>query len=133
VQFKFIVRQLAKPDQAKPAAAAFRADDFEVQSRLLVPQVAQRMVYVVIDAKGRAVAEGSVALNEFGTASGSITLNAEATIGVYSLRRSSREARSICPWRVCGAILPPPSFELTMVGVPELAGDYARAEDPVPG
>src|SRR5262249_10875667 len=66
--------------------SAFRAEDFEGSSNLLLPDRTAPVVYALLDPRGREVAGGTLGLNDYGTAAGKAQLNGEAATGLYSLR-----------------------------------------------
>lgn len=120
VQFKVIVRRLA-PDEplTRERPQAFRAEDFELASRLEVPAEGTQVPFALLDPKGRAVATGELTLNDFGTAAGKARLNAESAVGTYALRLRLGGVERIVP-EVCAVeYYRLPSFQLTVKGVPE--------------
>jgi alpha-2-macroglobulin len=120
VRFKVIVRRLA-PDkvEAKDRPQAFRAEDFELASRLEVPTPGTRVPYALLDPKGRAVATGELTLNDFGAAAGAVRLNAETAVGTYALRLRLAGVERIVP-EVCAVeYYRLPTFQLEVKGVPE--------------
>jgi hypothetical protein len=120
VQFKVIVRRLA-PERAEPGdrARAFRAEDFEFASRLEVPPTGTRAPFALLDSKGRAVADGELTLNEFGTASGKVQLSGEAALGNYAFRVRLAGIDRVVPEVCAVAYYRLPSFGLDVTGVPE--------------
>jgi hypothetical protein len=124
VQFKLIVRQLPPNGPGPAQDQGFRAEDFEVQSRLAVPKVKEPLAYTVIDVKGRTAGEGHLGLNDFGTAAGDLTLSAEAPTGSYTLRVRIGGRDRIVPAVFAVKYYRRPTFELTVAGVPEKPGDY---------
>ncbi len=87
VGFKLILRQL-KPGnaQAPPTAGGFRADDFERELAMALPKVGMKIRYQVLNPRGRAIANGILETNDFGTAAGRFGLEEESVVGTYSLR-----------------------------------------------
>ncbi len=136
VQFKVIVRRLAADAPAtKDRPHTFRAEDFELASRLEVPQPGPPVPFALLDPKGRTVAEGNLTLNEFGTAAGKVRLNAEAAVGTYSLRLHLAAVDRVVPGFCSVEYYRLPAFKLDVKGVPEkvqkpqplrveLAGNY---------
>ncbi len=120
VQLKVIVRRLAPEKPPTPdSPRTFRAEDFEFASRLELPEYGTRVPFALLDPKGRAVAEGMLTLNDFGTAAGSVRLSAEAAVGTYALRLRLGGIERIVP-EVCRVeYYRLPSFKLTVKGVPE--------------
>lgn len=125
VQFKVIIRQFANEEEGKPRSNAFRSEDFEVQSRLLIPKGDSPIPYTLLDAKGRAVAEGQLKLNDFGTASGEFTLNAEAATGNYTIRVRLKDQNRLVPNVFAVQYYRRPTFELKITGVPTEPGDFS--------
>lgn len=98
VQFKLIVRRLApaeKADGCRPRV--FRAEDFDAASSLRLPDKGLQVPYDLIDPKGRVVAQGTLTMNDFGTAAGKATLNAEAAVGEYTFRVHVGSAARLVP------------------------------------
>jgi hypothetical protein len=124
VHFRIIARQLAKDDQARAPSLAFRAEDFELQSRLKIPKQESPVAYSFVDATERTIADGHLRLNDFGTAAGSLTLNAEAATGSYTLRVRLGNRDRLVPGVFAVQYYRRPSFELKVSGVPMEPGDF---------
>ncbi len=122
VQFKLLVRRL-KPSE-KPEETRFRAGDFDVSSALEVPEKNEMIQYSLLDSRGRAVSEGRLALNDFGTAAGSCALNSEAGTGLYSLKVRVGGEYRLVPGFFAVQHYRRPNFELKVTGLPREPGDF---------
>lgn len=120
VHFKIIVRRLAADSaETREGPPVFRAEDFELKSRLELPANGLEVPFALVDPKGRAVAHGQVTLNEFGTAAGKVRLSAEAAVGTYALRVRLAGVERLVP-EVCAVeYYRLPAFKLEVEGVPE--------------
>src|SRR5262249_42846729 len=132
VQGKVIVRRLA-PLADADTPPGFRAEEFDVASRLTVPEKTGRIRYVVIDPRGRQVADGMLELNDFGTAAWSAVTDAEAVVGAYSLRLSIREHDYHVPEVFAVKYDRRPELELELTGLPERAEPGAKLRIEVEG
>jgi lipopolysaccharide export system protein LptA len=123
VQFKLIVRRL-RPNEKQQGETRYRASDFEGLSALEVPEKNQPIPYSLLDGKGRVVANGTLALNEFGTAAGICSLNSEAGVGLYSLRIRVGGEDRLVPDILAVQHYRRPNFELKVAGIPQEPGDF---------
>src|SRR5262249_40055609 len=119
VQFKLIVRRLAGEPNAARAEQTFRAEDFDLASRLVVPESGTSVHYAVLDARGRTVSDGNWRLNAHGTAAGTAELNAEAALGAYALRVNVGGTEYLLPEVFAVRAYRRPNFELRIADVPE--------------
>lgn len=118
VQFKLIVRKLAAEKLDGPAAQGFRVQEFDAATNMALPNLDVPFDYVVLDPRGRHVADGTLKLSEFGTAAGKLALNEEAALGTYSLRvRLAGEPRLV-PHVFAVKHYRRPNFEVEVTGVP---------------
>ncbi len=124
VNFKLIVRTLEALVVSKVQAgslhhnAAFRAADFDLESQLQLFPDGTPLNYSVISPRGRIVASGALALNDYGTAAGHIALSAEDPVGAYSLRLHVGDADRVVPNVFAVKYYRRPNFQLTLGGVP---------------
>ena len=126
VHFKLIVRQiLANPSDANAEKWGFRDGDFDLESRLELPEVGENLDYAVLDPKKRVVAGGSLKSNEFGTAAGSLKLSQEAGLGSYSLRVTIDEIDRVLPDVFQVDHYRRPHFEVVVNDLPEELGTDA--------
>ena len=121
VRFKLIVRRLA-PEKAAAAdrdKQSFRAEDFDIRSKLMLPDEGIEVNYAVLDPSGREMGLGILKLNDYGTAAGKVELNSETATGVYSLRVYVGGMYRIVPEVFAVKYYRRPTFELKVEGVPE--------------
>jgi len=119
VNFKLIVRHLPAADPIVAAdSTEFRAGDFELARRLVVPKDA-RAAFDVLNPKGRTVGSGELTVNDFGTAAAAVSLSPEAKTGSYSLRVRVGGVDRIVPKVFEVKHYRRPNFELTIAGLPE--------------
>ncbi len=83
------------------------------------PPDGTRVPFALLDPKGRAVAEGELRLNTFGTVVGAVRLSAEAAVGAYALRLRLAGVERIVPGVCAVAYYRLPSFNLEVKGMPE--------------
>lgn len=121
VQFKLIARRAANvpwsPD-APDLGDAFRAEDFDAPMALSVPPAGTTLTYDVINPRARAIAAGTLKLNDYGTAVGKATLLDEAALGRYALRVTVNGRRRIVPDVFIVKAFRRANFVLTASGVP---------------
>lgn len=121
VQFKLILRTLApREDRAvkPPDSSAFRAADFDLETQLQLLPEDTPISYDVISPRGRIVSSGSLKLNDYGTAAGSIALSTEDSVGAYALRIRTGSSDRIVPHVFDVKYYRRPNFQLTVDGVP---------------
>src|SRR5262249_12436661 len=120
VHFKLIVRRLVPqpPPEGAPKPHGFRAEEFDVPVKLVPPEPDKPLTYFVLDPSGREVASGRLTPSEFGTAAGKLTLNAEAALGVYSLRVRVAGRQRVVPEVFAVKQYRRPGFEVEVAGVP---------------
>jgi len=118
VHFKLIVRKLTAQPDAKPQAAGFRDEDFDLARNLALPDSKRPVDFAVLDPKGREVASGSLTVNDFGTAAGTIALNSETALGNYSLRLTVAGSSRLVPHVFAVKHYRLPNFEIDITGVP---------------
>jgi hypothetical protein len=110
VNFKLIIRVLASatattqpasqpaaPAASQPAAGEFRAEDFDLEPKLSLPQDGTDVSFELLDPAGRSAGRGSALLSKFGTLAGKLALGDEAATGLYSLRVQVGEVERIVP------------------------------------
>lgn len=119
VHFKLLVRQLTAERRAAGGASTFRAEDFDVTSRMELPPEGTQLRYAVLDPRGREVGEGVLVLNDHGTAAARIGLNEETATGLYSLRVHVSGMDRLVPEVFAVRHYRRPTFELKVAGVPE--------------
>jgi len=121
VQFKIIARRAAnvppQPDAPDPGDA-FRAEDFDLPMALSVPPTGTTLTYDVINPRGRAIASGTLTLNDYGTAAGKTALLTEAALGLYSLRVTVNGRQRIVPDVFTVKAFRRPNFVLTASPLP---------------
>ncbi len=120
VNFKLIVRYLPHAELAKKKASSneFRIGDFELAENLKIPKE-KEVTFDVLNPKGRVVGSGSLALNDYGTAAGKVTLSSEAAVGTYTLRVGAGGMDRIVPHAFAVKYYRRPNFELEITGLPE--------------
>jgi hypothetical protein len=121
VQFKVIVRLLGQSKQGK-GTGSFRGEEFEQSEKLELPPVGSRLHYVALNPRGQAVGEGDLTLNDFGTAAGTVKLNREVAMGIYSLRINLAGVQRIVPDVFAVRYYRRPNAKLEVQGVPEKLG-----------
>src|SRR6185295_16454897 len=120
--FKLIVRTIPVVQNGiQNGAQKFRAADFDTGSNLALLPEGTQVGFELVDAKGRGVANGSLKLNEFGTAAGTASLSSEAAVGRYSLRVSLSGIDHLVPEIFGVQYYRRPNFELKVTGVPAKA------------
>jgi len=123
VRFKLIARKAAKVPWSASAPDlpdTFRAEDFDAPLRLSLPAEGTALPYQLIDPRGRAVAAGTLTLNDYGTAAGQATLGAEAALGEYSLRIAVDGTRRIVPDVFAVKAFRRPNVLFAIAGVPDV-------------
>ncbi len=121
VQFKLIVRKLMPAKSGASMASSFRGDDFDVKTKMVLPDLERDIAYAVLDPKGNEVAHGTLKLSEFGTAAGSLSLNGESVVGAYTLRVHLGGEPRIVPEVFAVQHYRRPNFEMQVTGVPDKA------------
>src|SRR5262249_3289262 len=118
-RFKVIVRTLAP--RAGPNVGGFRADDFERLGDLRLPPEGTQARYSVRDPRGDEGASGTLTLNDFRTAAGSVALKADAPHGDYSLVVRIDKIDRLVPDVFAVRAYRLPDFGVEVAGVPEKA------------
>ena len=86
VHFKLLLRRFDADNRQLVVSDRFRADDFDIHRRLVLPRLDTQMVYGLLDPRGRHVAGGQLGTNDFGTVVGSLATDPAAALGEYALR-----------------------------------------------
>lgn len=113
VRAKLVVRKRV----AKAGAAGFRADEYDAPT-LEVPAVGTEIDWAVIDADHNIAKEHTWKLNEFGSASGTIRLPADAPRGEYRLQVTVADRRRVLPAVFVVDEFTRPAADLRIDGLP---------------
>lgn len=122
VNFKLIVRR--RPPNDKPVevrrgdVTAFRAEDFDFAATLAVPPAGDPIPCEVISPRGHVVSTVALTCNDFGTAAGAFTLNAESAVGPYALRVKLDGMDHVLPEVFAVRYYRRPNFSVTLDNAP---------------
>jgi len=121
IGLKMIVRRLARDGKrGREASERFRSRDFDVSSRLESPVPGSRFEYRLLDARGKAVENGSARLTDFGTSSFSWKIPEESATGAYELHCTFDGVDHVVPDVFRVEYYRRPHLRVELNGVPEV-------------